>query len=325
MSGATRVFVTRPLPEATLELLARELPEAELVLNREDRTLSPEELLERARGSEALLCTLTDSVDRALLEALTPPLRVVSTFAVGVDNIDLDAARALGVRVTHTPGVLTDATAEIAVALLLACARRVVEGDRLTRRGRFTGWTPLFHRGHGVYGKTVGVVGAGRIGRRVAATLRHGFDCEILVHSRRVHPDWQSDLRAGFVPLDTLLERSDLITLHCPLTPETRHLIDARALSRMKPSAILVNTTRGPVVDEAALVEALAAGRIAAAGLDVYEREPRLAPGLAELENAVLLPHIGSATHETRDAMGRLAAGAIVDVLRGREPRHALV
>jgi glyoxylate reductase len=264
--------------------------------------------------------TLTDRIDRGLLEALAPPLRIVSTFAVGVDNIDLAAARSLGVRVAHTPGVLTEATAEIAVALLLACARRVVEGDRLTREGRFTGWTPLFHRGRGVYGKTVGVVGAGRIGRRVASSLRKGFDCEILVH-----PDWEADLQASFVSLDTLLARSDFVTLHCPLTPRTRHLIDARALSLMKPTAFLVNTSRGPVVDEAALVEALAAGRIAGAGLDVYEEEPRLAPGLAERENAVLLPHIGSATHEARDAMGRLAAEAIVDVLSGREPRHALV
>jgi len=221
--------------------------------------------------------------------------------------------------------VLTEATAEIAVALLLACARRVVEGDRMMREGRWAGWTPRFHRGHAVYGKTVGIVGAGRIGERVAATLRHGFDCRILAHSRASRPEWEASFDARFVRLQELLESSDFVTLHCPLTPSTRHLIDDAALARMKPTACLVNTARGPVVDEAALVRALATGSIAAAGLDVYEEEPRLAAGLAVLDNVVLLPHIGSATHEAREAMGRLAVDAVVDVLRGREPAHPVV
>jgi glyoxylate reductase len=301
------------------------LPDASIDSNEHDRVLTPAELRDRAMGVDALVCTLADTIDRPLLEALAPGLRVVATFAVGYENIDLEAARSLGVRVTHTPGVLTDATAEIAVALLLDCARRVSEGDRLTRAGRFVGWKPLMHRGHAVYGKTVGIVGAGRIGRRVAETLRHGFGCEIRVHSRRPRPDWERDLGARFVSKQVLLEGSDLVSLHCPLTPETRHLIDAAALARMKPSACLVNTARGPIVDEAALVEALREGRIAGAGLDVYEREPTLAEGLADLEGAVLLPHIGSATHEARDAMGRLCAEAVIDVLAGREPAHPLV
>lgn len=324
-SPAPRIFVTRALPEASLERLSRALPDATIEVHREARGLTPEEIALRARGAAALLCTLGDPVDRPLLEALAPELRVVSTYAVGYENIDLEAARTLGVRVTHTPGVLTEATAEIAVALLLACARRVAEGDRLVRAGLWSGWTPRFHRGHAVYGKTVGVVGAGRIGERVAATLHHGFGCRILAHSRTPRPVWEASFGARFVGLAELLGRSDFVTLHCPLTPRTRHLIDGAALARMKPTACLVNTARGPVVEEAALVRALASGAIAAAGLDVYEEEPRLARGLADLENVVLLPHIGSATYEAREAMGRLAVDAVVDVLSGREPAHPLV
>jgi glyoxylate reductase len=320
-----RIFVTRAIPEASLARLASALPDARVELNAEDRTLEPAELLARARSADALLCTLADAIDRPLLEALAPPLRIVSTFAVGYENIDCEAARRLGVRVTHTPGVLTEATAEIAVALILACARRVAEGDRITRAGRFHGWSPLWGRGHGVHGKTLGIIGAGRIGRRVAEILRRGFECQILVCSRSPHPEWERELAARQVALEELLARSDFVSLHCPLTPGTRHLIDREALARMRPSACLVNTARGAVVNEAALVEALRAGRIAAAGLDVYEREPQLAPGLAECENAVLLPHLGSATFEAREAMGRLAVDAIVAVLSGREPEHALV
>ena len=321
---APRVFVTRAIPDASLARLAAALPHARIETHAEDRHLEPAELLRRARGAEALLCTLADPIDAALLEALAPPLRIVSTFAVGYENIDLEAARRLGVRVTHTPGVLTEATAEITVALLLACARRVAEGDRLLRAGGFRGWSPLGMRGHAVYGKSVGIVGAGRIGWRVACTMRRGFECEILVHSRSARPDWERELGARFLPLADLLARSDFVSLHCPATPETHHLIDAQALARMKPTACLVNTSRGSVVDEAALVIALRERRIAAAGLDVYEREPQLAPGLARCENAVLLPHQGSATYEAREAMGRLAVDAIAAVLSGREPEHAI-
>jgi len=323
--AAPRIFVTRPIPDASLARLARALPHAQIDANPEDRNLARGELLVGARGADALLCTLADPIDADLLAALAPPLRIVSTFAVGYENVDLEAAKRLGVRVCHTPGVLTDATAEIAVALLLACARRVVEGDRILRAGGFTGWSPLAMRGRALYGKTCGIVGAGRIGLRVARTLRHGFDCEILVHSRTPRPEWGRELGASFAPLSELLERADFVSLHCPATPETHHLIDAAALSRMKPTACLVNTSRGSVIDEAALVTALEERRLAAAGLDVYEREPALAPGLARCENAVLLPHQGSATFEAREAMGRLAVDAIAAVLSGREPEHALV
>jgi len=325
VDDALRVFVTREIPESALDRLARGLPDARIEVHDGPAPLAREALVRQARGAAALVCTLADPIDRPLLEALRPRLRVVSTFAVGYENVDLDAARELGVRVAHTPGVLTDATAEIAVALLLACARRVAEGDRFTRAGRFAGWSPLAHRGRDVFGRSVGIVGAGRIGRRVAATLRRGFDCEILVHSRSEKEDWRRELGARFVPLPELLETADFVSLHCPLVPGTRHLLDDAAFARMKPTACLVNTARGAVVDEAALVRALRTGAIAAAGLDVYEDEPRLAPGLAGLENVVLLPHVGSATWAARDAMGRLCVDAVIDVLSGREPAHALV
>lgn len=320
-----RIFVTREIPEASLRRLADGLPDATIEVHRGAQLLTAEQLAERARGADALVCTLSDRVDAGLLDALAPTLRVVSTFAVGTENIDLEAARERGIAVAHTPGVLTDATAEIAVALLLACARRLGEAERETRAGRFAGWGPLAHRGQSVYGSTVGIVGAGRIGRRVAGTLRHGFGCEILVHSRSERADWQRELGARFVELDALLDGSDFVSLHCPLTPETRHLIDTDALAKMRAHAGLVNTARGAVIDEAALVEALRAGVIACAGLDVYEHEPRLAPGLAELENVVLLPHIGSATHAAREAMGRLCVDAVIALLEGGQPPNQLV
>ena len=325
VDGPQRVFVTREIPEAALARLAEGLPGTRIDVHRGPGPIAADELARAARGAAALVCTLADRIDRALLASLAPPLRVVATFAVGYENIDLDAARRLGVRVANTPGVLTDATAEIAVALALACARRVAEGDRFVRAGRFAGWGPLAHRGHAVYGSTVGIVGAGRIGLRVAATLRRGFDCEIVVHSRTAREDWQRELGARFVPLAELLERSDIVSIHCPLTRDTHHLFDARALARMKRSAVLVNTARGAIVDEAALVAALRSGAIAAAGLDVYQDEPRLAPGLAELPNAVLLPHIGSATHAARDAMGMLCAEAVIAELSGRAAPNRLV
>ena len=323
MDAVPRVFATREIPG--LERLAEALPEALLEVFRGEGELGYEELLERGQGASVLVCSVTDRIDRALLEHFAPALRLVATFAVGYENIDVDAARACSVRVSHTPGVLTEATAEIAVALILDCARRLSEGDRLVRAGGWTGLSPGFHLGRSVYGSTLGIVGAGRIGRRVAETLHRGFGCQILAHSRNVRPDWERELGARFVSLGELLESSDFVSLHCPLTPETHHLIDAEALEGMKAGACLVNTARGPVVDEAALAEALVAGRLAAAGLDVFAREPHVPPELLGLENVVLLPHIGSATHATRAAMGRLCVDSVIDFLSGRELAHPVV
>jgi glyoxylate reductase len=325
MGGEPFIYITRALPPVCEAKLREALPGARIELNPEPRALSGEELRASAAGADAVVCTLVDRVDRAFFEATAPRLRVLATFAVGYENVDVDAARDHGVRVSHTPGVLTEATAEIAVALLLDCARRISECERLTRRGDFGAWQPQALLGRALYGKTVGIVGAGRIGQRVATTLRRGFDCTIQVHSRTPRPDWERELGARFVSLESLLETSDFVSLHCPLLPETRHLIDAVALARMPSHACLVNTARGPIVDEAALVRALEAGEIAAAGLDVYEQEPKLCEGLERLENAVLLPHIGSATREARDAMALICAEAVIAVLGGGEPAHALV
>ncbi len=313
-----RVFVTRAVPDAATELLREGLNGAKIDVNPHDRNLSPGELSDQAEGSDALICTLADIIDEPLLRKLSPQLKVVATYAVGVNNIDLEAARALGIAVCNTPDVLTDATAEVAVGLILACMRRIAEGDRLTRDGGFVGWAPLLHLGHGVHNRVLGIVGAGRIGQRVADIMRKAFGCRVVYSSRSPKPGFEG----RHVELEELLRVSDIVSLHCPLTPETHHLINAGRIALMKPSAVLINTARGPVVDEAALVEALAGGRLFAAGLDVYEHEPALSSGLAQLENVVLLPHIGSATHETRDEMGRMCARAVVDVLSGRDPRH---
>jgi glyoxylate reductase len=315
------VYITRQVPEAAIALLRAGLPDVRIDVNPHDRNLETAEIVRAATGCDALICTLADPIDAALIKALSPRLCVIATYAVGFNNIDLEAAKAHRVAVCNTPDVLTEATAEIAIGLMLACARGFLPGDRVTRAGEFKGWAPMLYRGHGLYGKTVGIVGPGRIGGRVARTLAEGFGCRVLYHARNPHPE----LPATQVDLDTLLAESDFVSLHCPLTPETRHLINARRLRQMKPTAVLVNTARGPVVDEAALVEALKERVIAGAGLDVYEAEPALAPGLSQLENAVLLPHIGSATHDTRDEMGRMCARAVVNVLQGKEPDHRVV
>ncbi|MCC6573588.1 MAG: D-glycerate dehydrogenase [Planctomycetes bacterium] len=320
-----RLFVSRAIPQPALDLLNNAMPTLRIDINTDERNLFGEELVQRAKGSTALISTLADNIDREVLQALSPALKVVATYAVGTNNIDLKAARELGIRVTNTPGVLTEATAEVAVALILACARRVVEGDRATRAGKFTGWAPLYMRGRTVFGSTVGIIGAGRIGGTVARTMRAGFGCRILYHTTTPHPELDTELHARQVSLDELLELSDFVSIHCPLTDETRHLIGNNALSRMKPTAFLINTARGPIVDEPALVQMLRKNRIAGAGFDVYEHEPNLSPGLADLDNVVLLPHIGSATVETRDRMGLICAQSVLDVLAGKEPQNRVV
>jgi glyoxylate reductase len=285
--------------------------------NPDDRVLSTEELRAAVSGRDAVLCLLTDPIDATVLEAARG-CRVFANMAVGYNNIDVAAATRLGILVTNTPGVLTEATADLAWTLILGVARRVAEGDRAMREGRYPGWGPLYMLGGDVTGRTLGLVGPGRIAAAVAERAR-GFRMPILYAGRRDSPEIEA-LGGRRAPLDRLLAESDFVSLHVPLTPETRHLIDARALTRMKPTAYLINTARGPVVDEPALVEALRAGRIAGAGLDVYEQEPRMAEGLAECPNTLLLPHLGSATHATRGAMSRIAAENVVAALRGDRP-----
>jgi glyoxylate reductase len=312
-----RVFVTQPIPEPGPGLLRQA---ADLVtMNPEDRILSAAELRAAIAGCDGVVCLLTDTIDRALLEsARAGGVRVFANMAVGFDNIDVAAASRLGILVTNTPEVLTEATADLTWALILAVARRVVEGDRAMRAGQYTRWGPFYMLGGDIQGRTLGLVGPGRIAAAVAERAT-GFRMRLLYHGR--HPSAPLEaLGARAVALDTLLAESDFVSLHAPLNPETHHLIDARALALMKPSAYLINTARGPLVDEPALVEALRAGRIAGAGLDVYEDEPRMADGLADCVNAVLLPHLGSASLATRAAMSRLAAENVIAVLEGRRP-----
>lgn len=299
-----RCFITQAIDPVGLSLLR----DAGIAVDMRDtdRPITASELLQRSRGCAALIPMLTDRIGAELLAR--PELRVVANYAVGFDNIDIEAASAADVIVTNTPGVLTDATADLAFAGLLAAARRVLEGDALVRAGGFHGWHPTALCGLELSGARLGIVGLGRIGRAVAERAR-AFGMEVVSYSR-----------SGGLPLDELLETSDVISLHCPLTPETRHLIDARALRRMKPTAILVNTARGPVVDEAALVQALRDGVIASAALDVFEQEPLVHPGLLKLPNVVLLPHLGSATSKARAKMSEMAARNVIAVLAGTEP-----
>jgi glyoxylate reductase len=308
-----RVLITQPIPEPGPSLVGRVADEMEIG----EGPLSGDALCARVAGCDAVLCQLTDRIDAPVLEAARG-CRVVANMAAGYDNIDVAAATRLGVLVTNTPGAVTEATADLTWALILAVSRRVVEGDREMRAGRFEGWGPMYLLGGDVSGRALGLVGPGRIAAAVAERAR-GFRMTLLYHGRRPSPALEA-LGARLLPLDELLAESDFVSLHVPLSPETHHLIDAGALARMKPTAYLINTARGPVVDERALVEALEAGRIAGAGLDVYEDEPRMAAGLADRPDVVLLPHLGSATRDSRSAMSRRAAENLVAALRGERP-----
>jgi glyoxylate reductase len=306
--------IARRLPAAGLDLLAArfDVGEGELSHDRDD-------LLDRASGAAAIVADPAVPVDSELLEAAGPSLRIVANFAVGYDNVDLEACRSRDVVVTNTPDVLTNATAELAITLMLAAARRVGEGERLVRSGRWTGWDPAELLGRELSASTVGIVGLGRIGMRVAELLR-GFEAALLYTSSRPRPEAESRLGLEQVQLEELVERSDFVTLHAPSTPETRHLVDGPLLERFKAGSVLVNTARGPLVDERALAAALRRGRPAAAGLDVFEREPAVDAELLELDNVVLLPHLGSATAAARNGMARLVAENVIAVLAGKPP-----
>jgi glyoxylate reductase len=314
---AARIVVTRRIPDPAIELLEGA---GDVWVSPHDRPLSADELHSAVAGADAAVTLLHDRVDDAFLDAAGPALRIVANVAVGYDNVDVEACTRRGVVVSNTPGVLTEATADIAFALILMSTRRLGEGERLIRARTPWSWSMFFMLGTGLQGKTLGIVGLGKIGQATARRAR-AFGMEIVYAGRRrAAEDVEAELSARFLPLDELLTTADVVTLHCPLSAETRHLIDAAALARMQPSTHLVNTTRGPVVDEAALAEALRAGAIAGAGLDVFEREPEVHPDLLELENVVLIPHLGSATIETRTAMGVLAAENVVAVLGGSAP-----
>jgi glyoxylate reductase len=312
-----KVYITRRIPEPGIEMIRKE---HEVEINPYDRVLTREELLQAVKGKDGILCLLTDKIDAEVFDAAGPQLKVVSNYAVGYDNIDVKEATKRGIVVTNTPGVLTETTADLAWALILATARRIVEADKFTRAGKYEGWAPMLFLGQDVYGKTLGIIGMGRIGQAVARRAK-GFNMKVLYNDiRRIPEETEKELNATFVSLDELLEQSDFVSLHTYLSPETYHLINEERLRKMKKTAYLINTSRGPVVDESALVRALKEGWIAGAGLDVYEFEPKLVPGLAECENAVLLPHIASASVETRTKMATMAAENLLAVLAGKMP-----
>ena len=311
-----RIVVTGKIPEPGLALL-RDV--GEVWAWDADDPIPTEVRDEQLADADAVVTLLTDRVDDAFLDA-APRLRVVANVAVGYNNIDVPACASRGVVVTNTPGVLTEATADLTMALILMSTRRLGEGERVIRSGEPWKWGMFMLLGRSIHGRRLGIVGMGAIGVAVAERAR-AFGMEIVYHNRRaVDAEVEAALGARLVDLDELLATSDIVSLNCPYTPETHHLIDADALRRMSSSAHLINTARGPIVDEAALVDALRSGEIAGAGLDVFEHEPQVHPGLLELDNAVLLPHLGSATVETRDAMATLAARNVQQVLAGGEP-----
>jgi glyoxylate reductase len=316
-----KIFVTQLIPQAGLEALHQAYPEYRI--NSEERVLTRSELLENVKNADALFALLTDKIDAEILDAAGPQLKIVANMAVGYDNIDLKAASLRGIMVTNTPGVLTDATADHAWALLFAIARRVPESERFLRAGKFKYWGPLLFLGGSVTGRTLGIIGAGRIGYAMAIKSR-GFNMNVLYASKSSNTKLESEAGARRVNLEDLLRQSDFVSLHVPLRPETTHMIDAGALRLMKRTAYLINTGRGPLVDEAALAEALKNREIAGAALDVFEKEPDVHPELLKLDNVVLTPHIASATIDSRSKMAAMAAENLIEGLAGRKPPNLL-
>ncbi|MEK7546150.1 MAG: D-glycerate dehydrogenase [Patescibacteria group bacterium] len=317
-----KIFVTRKIPRNGLNLLRA--AGHQVKVHPKSSAISRKGLLKGVKGAHAILSLLTDKVDEELLAAAGPQLKIVANLAVGYDNFDLAAFKRHGVLAANTPGILTAAVAEHAFALIMACAKRVTEADRFTRTGKYKGWEPELLLGTELAGKTIGVIGLGRIGSQIIQRAVRGMDMKATYYDVRRNEAVEKEYGATFAPVADILKTADVVSLHVPLLPTTRHLIDAKALRSMKRTAILINTARGPVVDEKALVAALKAGRIRAAGLDVYEREPKLAPGLAKLPNVILTPHTASATVETRSEMARLAAQAIIDVLADKTPSNLI-
>ncbi len=318
-----RIVVTRRIPQPALDLLAEA---GDVWLSPHDRPLTREELFDAVKGAEAIVCLLHDKIDDQVLDAAGPQLKVIANVAVGYDNVDTKAIAAReSIWFTNTPGVLTEATADIAFSLILMATRRLGEGERVIRSQTPWVWNMFYMLGTGLQGKTLGIVGLGLIGQATARRAK-AFGMEVIYSGRRqADAAIEQELGATYVSFDELLETADVVSLHCPLNAETRHLMDAERFKQMRAEAYLINTTRGPVVDEAALVEALRNGEIKGAGLDVFEEEPKVNEGLLTLENVVLIPHLGSATIETRTGMGVLAATNAIAILRGEQPPTPVV
>lgn len=325
MAERPKILVTQRVPDPAYPILQAI---GDVEANMEEGVIwSYDELLRRGPGHEYIFCLLTDTIDARFLEACaaaTPRLKMVANMAVGFNNIDVEAATGLKIAVSNTPGVLSDTTADLAFALLMATARRIPEAERFLRAGKYQGWGPLLFCGAEVHGSTLGLIGAGRIGK-IMAKRASGFDMKVLYYDvYRLKPEDEKEYHLTYAPMDEVLQQSDFISVHTPYMPSTHHLISEREFGLMKPTAILVNTARGPIVDEKALVKALQAGHIAGAGLDVFENEPAVEPGLLEMENVVLLPHIASASLKTRTLMATMAAENLAACDKGQQPANIL-
>ena len=317
-----KILVTRKIPGDHLEKLKQAGHEVEI--SEFDRALTPEELLEKVAGKDAILSLLTDKIGGDLMDAAGPQLKLISNYAVGFDNIDLSAATDRQILVANTPcEEVNEAVAEHTWALILALSRRIVEADEATRRGGYKGWEPDIFLGRNLIGKTLGIIGLGRIGGMVARRAK-GYNMTVLYNKRSPDPEAEKELGVTFASLDELLAKSDFVSLHVPLSDETRHMMNSDAFSKMKQGAYLINTARGPIVDEHALVEVLRSGHLGGAGLDVYDNEPNIDPELIGMENVVLTPHIASGTLEARDKMGELAVAAIIDTFSGKIPENSV-
>ncbi len=316
----SKIFVTRKIPGDFIEKL--KVDGNEVVVSEFNRPLTQEEILEKSKGVDGLLCLLTDRIDGDLVDAIGPQLKIVSNYAVGFDNVDVKALTDRGIPVTNTPSdEVNESVAEHTWALMLALSRRIVEADEAIRHGGYHGWEPDIFLGHNIIGKTLGIVGLGRIGSMVARRAL-GYKMTVLYNKHEPDPEVERELGVKFVGLDDLFKQSDFVSLHVPLTPETRHMINKETLAKMKKGAFLVNTARGPVVDERDLVDAIRSGQLGGAGLDVFDNEPNIAPELIESPNVITTPHIASATYEARNKMGEQAVSAILDVFSDKKPEN---
>ncbi len=320
-----KVYITRKIPEAGEDLLRKKGYEVDV--NPADGILKKEALLMALANKEydAVLSLLTDRIDAEVFNAV-PKAKIFANYAVGFNNIDTEEAKKRGIVITNTPDVLTDSVAEHTFAMILALSSRIVEGDRFMREGKYKGWEPMLLLGMDLKDKTLGILGAGRIGARLAYHAKDGFDMNIIYFDVARNEEMESDLSAKYyATVEEVLKKADVVSIHVPLLDSTKHLLNAERIALMKPNAILVNTSRGAVIDEAALVKALKEKKIRSAGLDVFENEPMMAEGLSTLENVVLTPHIASATEETRSAMSEIAAKNIIEVLEGRSPLNPVI
>ena len=314
-----KIYITRRINQKGIDLLESH-KSLRTTVNPKNKILEREELVRAGRGASALVTLLTDKIDDEVMNAIGSNLKIIANYAVGFDNIDIEAAKRKNIVVTNTPEVMTQAVAEHAMALMLACARRLSEGDNFVKAGKYKRWEPDLLLGPEIAGKTLGIIGIGRIGSSLAQTAYHGFGMKIIYHDINRSEELERNLQADYASLKTLLERSDFVSLHVPLLPSTRHMIGKKEFKLMKDNAILVNTARGAVIDEKALACALKTKQIFAAGIDVFEFEPKPVGELMELDNIIMTPHIASATHEAREAMSECAAQNVIEVLSGREP-----